>query len=245
MDRRTDLPARRHCCALATDFDGTLADLGVVDAATLDALIGLRRSGVRVILVTGRRLDSLRAAFPRTTVFDRIVAENGAVVHDPATGATRSIAPLPDARLVAALAARGVEPLNVGESIVATREPMDVIVREVLAELGLDLHVVYNKGAVMILPQGIDKSTGLVHALRDLGLDAEGVVGVGDAENDAPFLRACGRSAAVANALPPIKAIADVRLAGHHGHGVIELIALFWPDVLAGDKVPSMQRQVP
>jgi len=94
------------------------------------------------------------------------------------------------------------------------------------------MHIVYNKGAVMILPDSIDKSTGLEEALRDLGLAAEEVVGVGDAENDVPFLRACGRSAAVANALPSIKAIADVSLDAAHGEGVVELIQRVWPDAL-------------
>ena len=218
--------------ALAADFDGTLAQAGVVDAATHDALLRLRSIGVRLIMVTGRRLDSVTAAFPDISVFDRVVAENGALVHDPATRRSRSVAPSPDPRLVPALVARKVNPLNVGESIVATREPMDVVVREVLAALGLRMHIVYNKGAVMILPDSIDKSTGLEEALRDLGLAAEEVVGVGDAENDVPFLRACGRSAAVANALPSIKAIADVSLDAAHGEGVVELIQRVWPDAL-------------
>lgn len=227
------LAPRARYAALATDFDETLASRGVVDVATHEALVRLRRSGVLLILVTGRRLDSLRAAYPHVVLFDRIVAENGAVVHDPASGATRAIAPLPDPRLVAALAARNVEPLDVGASIVATCEPMDVIVREVVAELRLDLHIVYNKGAVMILPHHVDKATGLKEAIGDLGLDAGTVVGIGDAENDAPFLRACGWSAAVANALPGIKALADVRLAGDHGDGVRELIRGTWPQTLA------------
>ena len=216
--------------ALAADFDGTLAHAGVVDAATHDALLRLRSIGVRLIMVTGRRVDSVTAAFPDIPVFDRVVAENGALVHDPATRRSRSVAPSPDPRLVAALVARNVNPLNVGESIVATREPMDVVVREVLAELGLRMHIVYNKGAVMILPDSVDKSTGLGEALRDLGLAAEEVVGVGDAENDEPFLRACGRSAAVANALPSIKAIADVSLEAAQGNGVVELIRRLWPE---------------
>ena len=221
--------------ALATDFDGTLAHAGVVHRATHEALIRLRRAGVRLLLVTGRRLDSLRATFPDIAIFDRVVAENGAVVLDPATGASRSIAALPDPRLVAALVARHVAPLNVGATIVATREPMDIVVREVLAELGLDLHIVYNKGAVMILPNSIDKSTGLLRALSELGLEADAVVAVGDAENDAPFLHACGRSAAVGNALPAIKAIANIRLAASHGNGVIELIEQIWPEALQAD----------
>src|SRR6185295_11734661 len=79
-------------------------------------------------------------------------------------------------------------------------------------------------GAVMILPAGVNKASGLAHALAELQLSAHNVVGVGDAENDHAFLRACGCSAAVANALPMVKDTADLRLAGSRGAGVAELI---------------------
>ena len=90
--------------------------------------------------------------------------------------------------------------------------------------MGLDLQVILNKRAVMILPTGIDKATGLLAALDELGLAPRDVVGVGDAENDLAFLDACGRAVAVANALPAVKARADLVTAADHGAGVIELI---------------------
>ena len=40
--------------ALATDYDGTIATDGVVDAATVEALQSVLASGRRLILVTGR-----------------------------------------------------------------------------------------------------------------------------------------------------------------------------------------------
>jgi len=61
-------------------------------------------------------------------------------------------------------------------------------------------------------------------ALDEIGLAANQVVGVGDAENDQAFLRMCGLSVAVANALPSVKAAADVVTKGARGAGVIELI---------------------
>jgi hypothetical protein len=76
----------------------------------------------------------------------------------------------------------------------------------------------------MVLPAGINKAAGLVAALSDLDLSAHNVVAVGDAENDHAFLSKCGCAAAVANALPMVKEAADIRLAGDHGRGVIELI---------------------
>src|SRR5204863_455237 len=49
--------------ALATDYDGTLAHDGRVDRTTLAALGRLRRSGRRLILVTGREADDLLNLF--------------------------------------------------------------------------------------------------------------------------------------------------------------------------------------
>ena len=40
--------------ALATDYDGTLARHGIVDAKTVDALKRVKRSGRKLIMVTGR-----------------------------------------------------------------------------------------------------------------------------------------------------------------------------------------------
>jgi polynucleotide 5'-kinase involved in rRNA processing len=41
-------------------------------------------------------------------------------------------------------------------------------VLKVLHELGLELHIIFNKGAVMILPTEVNKAFGLKHALRRL-----------------------------------------------------------------------------
>ena len=57
--------------ALATDYDGTIAHDGVVDAPTLAALRRVRDSGRRLILVTGRELDDLFDTFAHCDVFDR------------------------------------------------------------------------------------------------------------------------------------------------------------------------------
>lgn len=79
--------------ALAADYDGTIAHDGTVDDATCNALKKLKESGRRWFLVTGRELEDLKRAFPAHPLFDRIVAENGAVVYDPATRQERLLAP--------------------------------------------------------------------------------------------------------------------------------------------------------
>ena len=212
--------------ALAADYDGTLADHGQVDESTIEALRRLRETGRRLIMVTGRELPDLKRVFPHTELFERIVAENGALIHTPATGEEEVLSPAPNAQFVKSLVERGVEPLSVGSSIVATWEPHQTVVLEVIKELGLELEVIFNKGAVMVLPTGVNKATGLVAALAQLGLSTHNVVAVGDAQNDHAFLRACGCSVAVANALDAVKDTADLVLQGARGAGVEELIDL-------------------
>jgi HAD superfamily hydrolase (TIGR01484 family) len=210
--------------ALATDYDGTLATHGSVDETTRVALVRLKESGRRLILVTGRELDELLAVFPHTELFDRVVAENGALLYRPAEREEKVLGERPTEAFVEALRARGVGPLSVGRVIVATWEPHQAVVLEVIKELGLELQVIFNKGAVMVLPSGVNKATGLAAALEELGLSPHNVVGVGDAENDHAFLAFCECAVAVANALPTLKERADYVTSGDHGAGVVELI---------------------
>lgn len=210
--------------ALATDYDGTLAHDGLVAASTVSALVKLKKSGRKLILVTGRELPDLKEVFPEIGLFDKVVAENGALVYTPASEEERTISPSPSTDLIDRLKKRGVKPLSVGRSIVATWEPHQVTVLDVIKQLGLDLEIIFNKGAVMILPSGINKATGLAAALEDLKLSPHNVVAVGDAENDHAFLRASGCGVAVANALPAVKETADLITKETRGEGVEKLI---------------------
>jgi HAD superfamily hydrolase (TIGR01484 family) len=209
---------------LATDYDGTLAHNGVVDDPTVAALEDFRRSGRKLVLVTGRELPDLAGVFSRFDLFDRVVAENGALLFNPATREERPLAPEPPEGFVKALRAKNVHPLSVGRSIVATWEPNETAVLEAIRELGLELQITFNKGAVMILPAGVNKASGLDAALDDLGLSAHNVVAIGDAENDHAFMQASGYAVAVDNALPSIKEQADLVTKGARGAGVAELI---------------------
>ena len=210
--------------ALASDYDGTLAYDGQVDIETLAALRRFKATGRLLLLVTGRKLDELLEVFPAVEIFDLVVAENGALLYWPTTDQKTLLAAPPSRALVDALRTRGVRPLIVGLSIVATEQPNETVIFEVLGELGLEADVIFNKSSVMVLPPGVDKRSGLEAALDTLELSPADVVGVGDAENDLPFLRLCGRSAAVANALPSVKQEATFALSGARGAGVVELI---------------------
>jgi hydroxymethylpyrimidine pyrophosphatase-like HAD family hydrolase len=208
--------------ALAADYDGTLATNGLVDAPTVAGLQELLASGRSLILVTGRELDELLEIFPEIILFERVVAENGALLYYPKTREEKVLGVAPPPSFVTALRARGV-PLSVGRSIVATVHPHETTVLEVIRDLGLELQVIFNKGAVMVLPAGVNKATGLKAALQDLGLSPHNVVGVGDGENDHALLSLCECSVAVANAVPMLKETADWMTMKDHGAGVVEL----------------------
>ncbi len=203
-------------------------------------------SGLQLLLVTGREVDDLRDICPHLEVFDRVVAENGGVLYRPVTHERKILASPPPKEFVQTLRSRGVARLEVGQTIVATVRPYETVVLEAIRDLGLELQVIFNKEAVMVLPSGVNKASGLRAALKELGLSPNDVVAIGDAENDHAFLDMCGCSAAVANALPALKKHADIVTTGAEGQGVIELIDELLADDLSGrakrlarDNIPS------
>ena len=224
-----------HFLAVAADYDGTLAHHGRVDDATVAALQRVRDSGRRLLLVTGRQMASLLRTFHRVDLFDLVVAENGGLLYEPPSGRERAIAEPPPESLVSALREAGVAPLSVGRVVVSTVEPHEVVALEAIRRLGLGHKVVFNKGAVMLLPAGVDKAAGLAEGLRELGLvEPDRVVAIGDAENDHALLQKCGFGVAVANALPALKERADYVTRGERGAGVAELVDLLLADDLRG-----------
>jgi hydroxymethylpyrimidine pyrophosphatase-like HAD family hydrolase len=209
--------------ALAIDYDGTIAHDGRVDDGTIDALRRVRAAGHRLIMVTGRELTDLFNTFDYVDMFDRIVAENGAVVYDPASKHIDVLAPAPPSPFLDALSRQAV-PISVGHCVVATVEPHEHVVLAAIHDLGLEWHVIFNKGAVMALPADVTKAKGLAPALDALGVSHDATIAIGDAENDQVFLRACGLAVAVDNALMVVKEMADVVTAGARGAGVAELV---------------------
>ena len=163
-------------------------------------------------------------AFPRLDLFTYVVAENGALLYNPADLTEKLLGEAPPRQFIQALQERGVTPLVTGRVIVASLHPHEKTIVDVIAKLGLELQVIFNKGAVMVLPTGMNKATGLIAALQELKLSAHNVVGIGDAENDLSFLSLCECSVAVANAIPSLKEQADYTTKAENGDGVIELI---------------------
>ena len=212
-----------HLTVLACDLDGTLAEDGRVTTETWKMLRQAKLTGLAFILVTGRILDSFVAEGPYAELCEAIVAENGAVVYFP----RRELVTMPFGRLTPPFLQRleGLDvPLERGQAIVATRVPHDEAILRALREMGGGASVEYNRGAVMVLPPGATKGTGLHYALGELGYSPRNVVACGDAENDLSLFEMVELAVAVSNAPPDIQALADVVLPQANGAGVRALI---------------------
>ncbi len=219
--------------AIASDYDRTLADDGWVAPETLDVLRRARDSGLKMVLITGRVLDELRTLFSEFSLFDAVVAENGALLFDPANGTEKPLCDPPPEVFLRGLRERGV-PFSVGRRVLATVRPHDKEVSELLERMNLKMQIIFNRESVMVLPSVVDKGTGLLAALAKLGLSPAQVVGIGDAENDSAFLRLCGFSVAVANAIDSLKQQVDLVTHSEAGAGASEV----FERLIAGADLP-------
>jgi HAD superfamily hydrolase (TIGR01484 family) len=230
--------------ALVTDYDSTIAEYGVVSDSTIEALQKVRDSGRRLVMVTGRQLEDLLRVFSRMDLFDRVVTENGAVLYWPETREQRVLAEPTSEEFIRALKEAEIYPLALGKVIVATHRPNETKILEIIRDMGLELQVIFNHSAVMVLPSGVNKASGMKAALHDIGLSAHNAVGVGDAENDHAFLAITECSIAVANALDALKKRVDYVTSGEAGEGVAELIEQLLDSDLRGIDPISRHRIV-
>lgn len=232
-----------NCRALATDYDGTLAHDGHVSEETLFSLQRLREGGRRLILVTGREMAELKSVFPQYGICDAIVAENGGLVVWPADEREDILGePVPETFLQEIIR-RGVTPYSVGRVVFATWRPHEGVVLQIIQDLGIEYHIIFNKRAVMVLPGGINKATGLAHVLTRLEISPQNVAAIGDAENDHAFLDSCAFAVAVENAIPALKERCDLVTTKDHGAGVTELINRILTDDLVSLGVRRPRQQ--
>lgn len=206
------------------DYDGTLASEGKVAQSTLQAVLRLKATGARLLLVSGREKEELFEVFPEAKAFDLLVLENGPLLFSPSTREERLLGPPPPPPFVRELITRRVAPLSIGRCVVATTRSHDSVVSEAIARGGYRLDRIYNHQSLMVLPRGMSKATGARAALQALGIEPARAVAVGDAENDLELLGCCGLRIAVSNAIPELKRIAHRVTRGAAGEGVSEAI---------------------
>ena len=209
--------------ALACDYDGTLASEDRLGPDALAALGKAREAGLRLILVTGRTFFELTRVCERLDLFDGVVAENGGVLYFPATAVIRALAPPPPPRFLAELDRRGVS-YQLGRVIVGTARSAEAAVRAALGEAGVHFEFVQNRAALMVVPAGISKGSGVRQMLRLLGLSFHDVLALGDAENDLDLFDACGWTGCPASAVPELMRRADWSFPGEDGAAIARAI---------------------
>jgi hydroxymethylpyrimidine pyrophosphatase-like HAD family hydrolase len=199
-------------CVLALDYDGTIAREGRVEALVVDAIREAQGRGIVVLLVTGRILADLRRVLPEHELFDAIVAENGAVLAFP-NAPRRLLTHPPSQILLDELRAREVA-VTFGDCIMQADAGAAPTILEAIRKLELPLVLHFNHSRVMVLPQGVNKATGLREALNTLRLSLHNCIAIGDAENDCAMLEACEIGVAVSWGSKALQRIADEVLPG-------------------------------
>ena len=199
-------------CVVASDYDGTIARDGRVEPLVLEAVKEAQARGIVVILVTGRIVADLRRVLPEHELFDAVVCENGAVLTFPKMQ-RRLLTHPPSQLLLDELCARDVA-VRFGDCIIEADAGAAPKILEAIRTLELPLVLQFNHGRVMVLPQGINKATGLRAALNTLRLSLHNCVGIGDAENDYAMLDACEIGVAASWGSKALQEIADEVLQG-------------------------------
>jgi hydroxymethylpyrimidine pyrophosphatase-like HAD family hydrolase len=220
QDQASRQPGYFH--AVAIDYDGTLSTTDRPASDVLAALAETRAAGRRVVLVTGRILSDLRVVFPDVDRhFDLIVAENGGVLSSQ--GVERVVAVPVAKELDDALAERHV-PFRRGLVLLACEGHDERAVLAQVRRLGLECQLIRNRGALMVLPSGISKGSGLLEALADLGISRHNTIAIGDAENDHSLLDVSELGVAPANAVDALRNHADITLDLPDGAGVASFL---------------------
>lgn len=208
---------------IALDYDGTIANDGVVHPDVRKAIKDARQSGLLVIIVTGRILRELRRVAGELDFVDAVVAENGAVLL-LSNGHRRLLAPPPFPVLLNKLSDRSIE-FTVGRCLVDLDAEHAPAVLSIIRELELPLAISFNRNRMMVLPQSTSKASGLREVLNILGTSIHNAIGIGDAENDYELLRCCEYGIAVQWAPHFLKSEADFVLAGEGPEAVAKYIA--------------------
>jgi hypothetical protein len=82
-----------------------------------------------------------------------------------------------------------------------------------------------NRAALMLLPPGVSKGSGILQVLRFLELSPHDVLALGDAENDLALFEACGLGACPGSSVAAVRERADWVLPGDAGPDVGKALA--------------------
>lgn len=223
---------------LALDYDGTIAEDGILSDRVRAAIKEVRNHGITVVLVTGRIVQDLRQRLPDLRLFDAVVAENGAVIFHVQSGRSTLLGQPPPSFFLESLRANGINALA-GECVIEAEACDAARILPIIKESELPLVMAFNRSRVMILPQSISKATGLRAVLTAMRASLHNTLAIGDAENDHELLAAAEMGVAVSWGSSQLKAAADMVLEGKGPDAVAEFITR----VAASLRLPSRRRR--
>ena len=209
----------------AFDFDGTIAEDGRVPKEIIEVFRKAYLQTHALFLVTGRlyRQADIEEILPYLT---GIVWENGAVLeHLSGARVSLPFGTLPEP-LVKDLEQTGIEMLT-GMAIAATWAQNENLVKEVSARHHYLPTLDWNKMALMILPTGANKGSGLKRLLEQCHCSSETLMAFGDGENDHSLLSMAKTAVAVQDAVPSLQEIAHVVSNNPGPSGVVEILQAF------------------
>lgn len=209
---------------IVCDFDRTLTDEALIPSVeAFDAIRGAKRLGLKFIIVSGRQLDFLLSIEEISQLADAVVAENGAIAYELSTS-KKSSPFVKEAKIIKqAFQKSGLKFLQF--EVMTSLSVRDVNeVKDLITKNKLDAEIHFNVDSIMVLPRGVTKASGLLLALDLMDAPKDGIIGFGDGENDLPLFEESDIAIAVANALPEVKAKADIVTTLTGGRGVAEQI---------------------
>lgn len=215
---------------IALDVDGTLYDGVGVAPEAVEAIRRCRERGDLVVIVTGRRWETLADVVPEVlALVHLVVGEEGGVMVDVATGEIRLLADPLEPAVVAALQGAGVPDLDIGHVVVGgpfTHFDAFARARDLVSS---SRHLVVNKQSVALAPAGCNKASGLRAAITARGAEGLPIVAIGDAANDLPMFAIADHPYGVANADHAVH-LAEIPLTRESaGRGVAEALGHHLP----------------
>ncbi|WP_368250546.1 Cof-type HAD-IIB family hydrolase [Enterococcus sp. 2201sp1_2201st1_B8_2201SCRN_220225] len=102
---------------------------------------------------------------------------------------------------------------------------LDQQITKIPASIRTKYEVIKTRDVLLeFMPKGITKAYGIQLLIEDLGIEPGEVMAIGDEENDLPMIEFAGIGVAMENAVPQVKATADVLTASNEADGVAQVI---------------------
>ncbi len=215
---------------IVCDFDRTLTDADLTPSVEAFAAIrDAKALGLRFIVVSGRQLDFLLSIEEVSQLADAVVAENGAIAYELST--SKKLSPfVKEAKIIKQTFQKsGLRFLQFDVMTSLSIRHVNAV-KELIAKNKLQADIHFNVDSIMVLPLGVTKASGLSLALDLMGAPKDGIIGFGDGENDLSLFEESDIAVAVANALPEVKAKADIVTTLTGGRGVAEQIRKMLPN---------------